>query len=114
MSQGPVAALPESPPSGPAAASGMAPPPSAPGPEPDDEPELELPLVDPLPLEELDPLPDEDALGDPPSDSPCCEALLPLVEHAKAVHAKVRAAARWTLAFIGFVSLRALSGVLVA
>jgi hypothetical protein len=67
--------------------------------EPDDEPELELPLVDALPLEELNPLPDDDALGDPPSDSPCGEASLPLVEHAKAVHAKVRAA-RWTLAFI--------------
>src|ERR1700689_3864945 len=98
MSQGPVAALPESPPSGPAAASGMAPPPSAPGPEPDDEPELELPLVDPLPLEGLDPLPDEDALEDPPSNS-FGEAAPPLVEHAKAVHAKVRAA-RWTIGFI--------------
>jgi hypothetical protein len=68
-------------------------------PEPDDEPELEPRLVDALPPEEPDPPPDEDALEDPPSDSPCCEASPPPVEHAKAVHAKARAA-RWTLAFI--------------
>jgi hypothetical protein len=62
-------------------------------PELGEEPELELALADALPLEELYPLPEEDALEDPPSGSPCCETSLPPVEHAKAVHAKVRAAA---------------------
>lgn|SRR5271156_2800647 len=101
MSHGPGAPVPESPPSGPAAASEPVLPSS---PELDDEPESddepELPLVDTLPLEELEPLPDEDALEDPPSDSSCGEGPLPLVEHPKDAHAKARAAARRSLAFI--------------
>jgi hypothetical protein len=64
-------------------------------PDPDDDPELELPLVDALPLEEVDPLPDEDVLEGPPSDSPYCQASLPPIEHAKAVHARARAAGPW-------------------
>ena len=110
MSQGPRTLVPESPPSGPAAAAASEP---VPPPEPEPEPELELPPVDALPLEELEPPPDEDALEDPPSDSPGCEALLPFVEHAKAVHAKLRAAARWTLPFIESAPPRGSSNLLV-
>ncbi len=73
----------------------------------DDPPELDdellLALVDVLPLEELDPLPDEDELEDPASGSPSC-ATLPALEHPKAAQAKLSAAARRLVTFIEFSS----------
>jgi len=70
--------------------------PPAAAPETDDAPELEPPLADVLPLEELDPPPEEDTLEEPASESPCGAASLLLVEHAKAVHTRLSTAARWT------------------
>jgi hypothetical protein len=66
----------------------------------EDEPELELLLADALPLEELDPLPEEDPPEDPPPSSPCCELSVLFAEHPKFAHAKVKAAAPRTHAFM--------------